>query len=315
MRTLFHNSNSDGKRLEQARDKAHHACAQLSEDIERANTFRMQYLNELWPEACGHMRALEKTGVDLIKRVVEDFAASTQHASARSELASQARAFVAELEEGSLELTGEHAATRALLASPLEYDLGTRPADLAPGAFLGPDASLFNNTLAGCLKLEEQRHATAFDGRVPALLPTLTAAIQANGGFSTKGIFRESAKSEDLAALRARLELGNYFVGECSPHLPAGALKAWLGGLTEPIVPFDKYERCLELGRLERVQARDVADLVASLPSLHRAVLTHLVVFLGEMLQPTCVAATLMTATNLAVVFGPGERTLCCPTM
>jgi hypothetical protein len=68
-----------------------------------------------------------------------------------------------------------------------------------------------------------------------------------------EGIFRISASTSDLQALKQQLESGDYEIktgAGASPHTPAALLKAWLRDLSTPLIPFDQYDACIAVGKV-----------------------------------------------------------------
>ena len=189
-----------------------------------------------------------------------------------------------------------------------------------------PRPSLFYASLEGVIEYEKATLDDAKEGpaavsatypsNVPRILPVLIAAIEELGGPTSEGIFRLSVSSDELHAVRKRLEGGDYRLSNVNnPHVPAAVLKAWLRDLSSPLIPFACYERAIELGKVAPSSLFDsqpphpqlpaLLSLLQSIPPLNRRVLFYLLCFLHRLTLPPCVEQSRMTQFNLAVVFAP----------
>eukprot|EP00466_Bigelowiella_natans_P020574 jgi/Bigna1/61642/fgenesh1_kg.24_\ len=128
-------------------------------------------------------------------------------------------------------------------------------------------------------------------------------AIRKLGGFTVEGIFRLSAKKDDLVRLRKQFDQGIYAVKETSPHVPAGLLKQWLRELAEPLIPTEKYAEAIEIAR-SKPELQDVQNFVEKLPGINLNVLKHISSMAKEIAAQS--AVNKMTFSNLAIVFAPG---------
>jgi hypothetical protein len=193
---------------------------------------------------------------------------------------------------------------------PFEYDLSITPEDLQPQNF-NTKASLFNTTFEGVMRYQSKRLgaevAATYD--VPRIVPALIAAVEREGGATTEGIFRISASTDDLHALKKQLESGNYDIKCNSPHIPAALLKSWLRDSAEPLIPYALYNECIALGRelassSSSASAAAAADgggsagaaaaaeatvgaaqfqrIVDALPPLNKRIISHLVVLMRK---------------------------------
>jgi hypothetical protein len=142
------------------------------------------------------------------------------------------------------------------------------------------------------------------DAQVPIVLPFLTDGILALGGTRTEGIFRVPGDGDAVAALRVRLDRGQYTLADADdPHVPASALKLWLRELQAPLVPAEMYDACVAAAAT-REPGRCV-EMVRRLPTVNRRVVLFLVSFLKMFLDERAQEATKMTPVNLALVMAP----------
>jgi len=82
---------------------------------------------------------------------------------------------------------------------------------------------------------------------VPIIVPTLIRAMREAGATKCRGIFRISPAKDQLVELRKQVEAGNFDVKVDDPHLPAALLKEWLRELSEPLISYSMYDRCIAI--------------------------------------------------------------------
>lgn len=106
------------------------------------------------------------------------------------------------------------------------------------------------------------------DLKIPKILLFLTESIIQLNGFKTEGIFRVPGDSDEVNDLKVRVEKGIYSLGDIhDPNVPGSLLKFWMRDLAEPLIPADRYEACIDIGRLELQQgAEDAVKLIENLP-------------------------------------------------
>jgi len=75
---------------------------------------------------------------------------------------------------------------------------------------------------------------------------------------------------------RPRYTSGHLQTNIPDPHVPASLLKLWYRELTEPIVPFSFYDRCIQAF----ASADDACATVHLLPEINRLALIYLIHFL-----------------------------------
>lgn len=182
-------------------------------------------------------------------------------------------------------------------------------------------STLFKNSLDGCMK--HDRLSTPLTTEpfslltppldVPLIIPYLILSIIQHGGLDSEGIFRLSASADTVTSIRQRLEAYDWTALESidSPHTSAALLKAFLRDLTEPVIPFTLYDRCIELGKGLMVgekgeeQRGELKDIIQSIPTLNRRVLFHILSFLSVVSSAVHSSTNRMTRTNLSIVFAP----------
>ncbi|KAF2366059.1 MyTH4 domain [Trinorchestia longiramus] len=158
-------------------------------------------------------------------------------------------------------------------------------------------ASMFCSSLHDIMQLQRDRYPHR---RLPWVQTTLSEEVLRLQGTNTEGIFRVNADSDEVQQLRQHAE--QWDLGDCrDAHVAAGVLKLWYRELYEPLIPDSLYGAA--------VDAHDnpaaALALFQHLPPTHRLVLAYLIRFLQYFAQPDIVAATKMSADNLAVVMAP----------
>jgi hypothetical protein len=105
------------------------------------------------------------------------------------------------------------------------------------------------------------------------VLRALCDAIRDNKGLEREGLFRHSARKEDVDALRAQLDAHSYEIkvagGGEGIDVVAAVLKAWLRELTEPVVPTEMYQQCLDLAKKEQYANGQSASPLVGLARTH----------------------------------------------
>ena len=331
-----------------ARRRALKACEGYIRVIDTANVAHTLYHQQL-PTLLTQMQSLEEMRLQSTHAALTTFAAlHSSHSKGLTALSADIRGLASSI---SAELDVKDFISRTiqqhgppLPSQPFHYDCSITANELrqeidadektahtaAPHAHTPakPRPSLFYATLEGVMEYEK---ATLDDNKegsptsgcphpsdIPRILSVLIAAIEELGGPTSEGIFRLSVSSDELLAVRRRLEGGDYSTAMShvsSPHVPAAVLKAWLRDLSSPLIPFTCYERAIELGKLApstlldsqppHPQLPTLLSLIHSIPPLNRRVLFTLLSFLHRLTLPPCVEQSRMTQYNLAVVFSP----------
>ncbi|XP_055376859.1 uncharacterized protein LOC129609037 [Condylostylus longicornis] len=159
--------------------------------------------------------------------------------------------------------------------------------------------SMFGNTIEEVMQLQKDKFP---DRKLPWIQVTLSEQVLLLSGKQTEGIFRVPADIDEVNNLKSRLD--RWEVPEhkstMDAHAPASLLKLWYRELYDPLIPDALYNEC--------VQTEDPVEadrIINKLPALNRLVLTYLVNFLQQFVQPDVVNCTKMDASNLAMVFAP----------
>ncbi|GAM18680.1 hypothetical protein SAMD00019534_018550 [Acytostelium subglobosum LB1] len=154
-----------------------------------------------------------------------------------------------------------------------------------------------------------KRNSTYND--VPCLVNHVTANIRANGGLALEGIFRVPGSNPDIIQLKkmynegkitSRNELSDLF---SDLHTQASLLKLFIRELPDSLLTFSLYESFVQShkskDRLGRVSS--IRVLLNQLPLAHYSLLKHLTCLLRDIANQSMINK--MTASNLAIVFGP----------
>eukprot|EP01113_Clastostelium_recurvatum_P001841 TRINITY_DN10763_c0_g1_i3.p1 TRINITY_DN10763_c0_g1~~TRINITY_DN10763_c0_g1_i3.p1 ORF type:complete len:607 (+),score=169.40 TRINITY_DN10763_c0_g1_i3:35-1855(+) len=131
-------------------------------------------------------------------------------------------------------------------------------------------------------------------------------------GLCEEGLFRIPPSTHELEKVRKEAEKGDIkdllAAANGNVHLVASLLKLWLRLLPDPLVPLDAFDAFVALGekknrRGDEIDVDKLRPLVQGLPSANRQVMARLIPLLDTVQQHASI--NLMTARNLAVVFGP----------
>jgi len=166
-----------------------------------------------------------------------------------------------------------------------------------------PDFQNLFYSLKDAMHLTRKIEATA---TVPKIMTSLCQKVIELDGFKTEGIFRISASTSDLQALREELMNNNYSVQSKDPHVPAGMLKEWLRGLNDSLIPGTHYDICVSMAKEKKKLDHETLDVFLSqLPEENRESIRYLVSFLKKLLKPENIELTRMNIENVAIVFAP----------
>ena len=203
---------------------------------------------------------------------------------------------------------------------PFAYDLAVTAAELRAEIAAADNhqqtplpnkpASLFYSSLEQIIAYEQSVMADQPPLDVPRIVPTLISALVNCGGLDAEGIFRLSVSSDELHALRKRMESGDYSMNNVTnPHLPAALLKALLRDLSDPLTPFELYDKCIAIGHISTIGHPDAVEAVSAvvnaMPILNRRVLYHLLSLLSLLLSYDHIENTRMNLNNIGIVFAP----------
>ena len=169
--------------------------------------------------------------------------------------------------------------------------------------------ALFGNELATILGRADSENG------VPRVINILMQRLRDDDsdGLRNEGIFRVPGEASEMKELRDMLNQGGDPAGilrSCTnPHSIAGLLKMFYRELTPPLLTFELYDDFIacatRLGSptAATVDTGEISALLERLPSGHAHVLSHLVGFLGEVVELT--SENKMTVGNTAAVFAP----------
>eukprot|EP00054_Salpingoeca_dolichothecata_P000893 m.17863 g.17863 ORF g.17863 m.17863 type:complete len:467 (+) comp11509_c0_seq2:1139-2539(+) len=140
---------------------------------------------------------------------------------------------------------------------------------------------------------------------VPMIVYSTISYIRQHG-MEVEGIFRRSANASHVTEVRNLCNQGQPVDLDAykDVHLAAVLLKTFLRELQQPLLTFALYDEIMAVDDISK-EARlpAVIAIVEKLPERNRNVLLYLLRFLGEVIEHQ--EANRMTASNLAIVFGP----------
>ncbi|GAB5360727.1 hypothetical protein AAMO2058_000652200 [Amorphochlora amoebiformis] len=290
--------------LQELQNQAATAAKNYSHSIDYGNERQTQYFEKELPLICKQFEMLERSRINALhKYLVVLNSISKQHAEPLMQIISAHKKVVGSMDADSdIDEFTSHTVRMYGPIPPIEhytYQLACTLKDIKAGRFEGNPNSYFYATLEHCMTMQEGK-TTA---QVPIIVPNLINAIRELGGYTQEGIFRLSAKKEDLLRLRAQFDSGNLEVKETSPHVPAGLLKQWLRELAEPLIPTEMYADAILIAKA-KADIADVRDFIEKLPLINRKVLSSI----GKMACEIAALSSInkMTFSNLAIVFAPG---------
>jgi hypothetical protein len=156
----------------------------------------------------------------------------------------------------------------------------------------------------------ELQKSTSPSAEVPVIVDVLIAAVKESGGFSTQGIFRISATTEQLTQLRLQMDECNYVIDAAAgPHPPAALLKQWCRDLQKPLINDDVYPQCISAAKHNMsggaIDDVTIGAIWKQIPALYQRVIKRIADMCSEIVQPENAATNLMSYKNLAIVFAP----------
>jgi len=291
--------------LQELQNQAATAAKNYMASIEYANEKQNKYFLEEIPLICKQFEMLERSRLNAVHRYLETLnSLSYEHADPVMKLIEAHKVSVSEMNPDR-DINDFTANTIRMYGpvpeiEPFTYQLSCQLKDIKAGRFEGNPRSFFYATLEHCMELQTEDYPKL---DVPVIVVNLINAIRSLGGFSVEGIFRLSAKKEDLERLRKQFDEGKYEVRETSPHVPAGLLKQWLRELAEPLIPTEKYAEAIQLAK-SKPKLEDVKAFAQNLPEINLNVLKHISKMASEIAALSSVNK--MTFSNLAIVFAPG---------
>jgi len=161
--------------------------------------------------------------------------------------------------------------------------------------------AIFGSTLIEVMEIQKE---FAPEEEMPLVLTRLCKKVLELNGHKTEGIFRVPGDTEQVAALRIRIENGQYDWDDIiDPHVPASLLKFWMRELEEPIIPGNLYDEAIDSARNDEEEKS--RDLIKQLPDINKTVVEYVIQYLKAMADPDFVPITKMSVTNLSMVFAP----------
>ncbi|KAJ6641479.1 Rho GTPase-activating protein 68F, partial [Pseudolycoriella hygida] len=141
---------------------------------------------------------------------------------------------------------------------------------------------------------------------IPPIVRKCVDSLSITGVIDTEGIFRRSGNYSKVVELKQKVNGGNDVdFKDVDTHVVAGLLKTFLRDLDEPLLTYDLYDEItsfLEYPKEER--SRNVKQMLREkLPIENYELFKYLIEFLVKVME--CKDLNKMTASNLAIVFGP----------
>ncbi|GAB6018723.1 hypothetical protein CHUAL_000399 [Chamberlinius hualienensis] len=142
---------------------------------------------------------------------------------------------------------------------------------------------------------------------IPLVVRKCVEYLQNPDMMETEGLFRRSANQAVVREIQIAFNSGVDvdFSRYCDPHLAAVLLKLFLRELPEPLLTFDLYNDIIGFQRLSKSERLEVARIMIlhRLPDDNYELLKYIVDFLAALMDRSDLNK--MTASNLAIVFGP----------
>ncbi|XP_035225614.1 rho GTPase-activating protein 1-like [Stegodyphus dumicola] len=142
---------------------------------------------------------------------------------------------------------------------------------------------------------------------IPRVMRECIAYLDNDNALETEGIFRRSANTKIVQEVQSLFDEGKpvCFDDYGDIHVPAVILKTFLRELDEPILTFELYDEIMTFQELTSIEKLPVAKslILHRLPEDNYEVLHYLFEFLVKVVDRSDLNK--MTASNLAIVFGP----------
>lgn len=312
-------TSSMEKNFQKAKETSLKHCEAYQSTLILANVALNKYNSHDAPQMFTQMQSLEEMRLHSLQATLKEFASCADSFSQSLEEVSQKLDTLAKNFKPEQDIDGFVQKTvaeygPALPPIPHVYDVAVTPEEIRGMSVAEAPSSLFYSTLDGVMKYQKSiPHAAGLD--VPLIVPVLLKHIADTGGFYSEGIFRISASSEELSMTRKQLERGDYNLStsDLSPHVSAALLKSWLRDLSNPLLPYASYEKCIALGAVENFNEKTnpahvemIKNIIKELPPINQKTIAILFTFLKMLLAPECVEVTRMNVHNLSLVFSPG---------
>jgi hypothetical protein len=164
--------------------------------------------------------------------------------------------------------------------------------------------SVYGSSLEEILDMQAESHP---DLPIPLVVKVLAKAVLEAGGEHTEGIFRVPGDIDMVNALKLKMDKQETIAPSNDPHVPASALKLWFRELTEPLIPEELYDACIQAS----TDAGASIAVVDQLPEANRTLVLFITRFLQAIARPENQPHTKMTHDNLSMVWAPNY--LRCP--
>ncbi|XP_076311399.1 rho GTPase-activating protein 1-like isoform X2 [Tachypleus tridentatus] len=142
---------------------------------------------------------------------------------------------------------------------------------------------------------------------IPRVVKECIAYLDNDAALETEGIFRRSANTQILKTVQSLFDEGKpvNFDEHGDILVAAVMIKSFLRELPEPLLTFDLYDDIISFQELEQTEKLPVAKslILQRLPEDNYLLLKYIVEFLVKVIN--CSDLNKMTASNLAIVFGP----------
>ncbi|KAG8191793.1 hypothetical protein JTE90_026827 [Oedothorax gibbosus] len=142
---------------------------------------------------------------------------------------------------------------------------------------------------------------------IPRVMRECIAYLDNDNALETEGIFRRSANTKIVQEVQSLFDEGKpvCFDDYGDIHVPAVILKTFLRELEEPILTFELYDEIMNFQELTSIEKLPVAKslILHRLPEDNYEVMRYLFDFLAKVIDRSDLNK--MTASNLAIVFGP----------
>ncbi|CAI2352407.1 unnamed protein product [Caenorhabditis sp. 36 PRJEB53466] len=142
---------------------------------------------------------------------------------------------------------------------------------------------------------------------IPNYVELCIQFIEQNGGFEQEGIYRIPGNQAHLNELEKNYFLTGHFdvsSFDAPVHVVTTALKNFLSGLPEPLIPIEHHSRFKELKIFNdsTKNVKSVKTSISQLPQVNRTVLRYIILHLQKV---ACSTKTFMNSNNLAKVWSP----------
>ncbi|XP_064490238.1 rho GTPase-activating protein 1-like isoform X2 [Ornithodoros turicata] len=142
---------------------------------------------------------------------------------------------------------------------------------------------------------------------IPRVVEECITFLDNDNALETEGIFRRSANTQVVKTVQQLFDRGQEvdFGQYESVHVAAVILKTFLRELQEPLLTFDLYDDVMHFQELDQSEKVSQAQhlLLERMPHSNYQLLKYIVEFLAKVIDRSDLNK--MTASNLAIVFGP----------